>query len=88
VNNIEASEFAQRECIAAIREAIANAVRILKFAHALGVTHQAAYYWLKRGFVPPERALVIEALFKVDRERIMDPALLRVLNTPSAAPFI
>lgn len=88
MNNTEASEFARHERITAIREAIANADGILKFAHAMGVSHQAVYYWLKRGFVPIERALVIEALFKVERERIMDPALLKALNTPSAAAFI
>jgi hypothetical protein len=88
VNNITASQFARHECIAALREAIDAAGGVLKFARALGVTHQAVYHWLKRGFVPIERALVIEALFKVDRARIMDPALLRAFNTPSAAAFV
>lgn len=88
MNNTEASEFARHERIAAIREAIEAGGGVLKFAGTMGVTHQAVYYWLKRGFVPIERAIVIEALFKVERERIMDPALLRVLNTPSAAAYI
>lgn len=88
MNNIEATQFAHCERIAALREAIANAGGILKFAKAMGVSHQAVYHWLKRGFVPIERAIVIETLFKVDRERIMDPALLRAINTPSAAAFI
>ena len=74
--------------IAAIREAIEAGGGVLKFAGTMGVTHQAVYYWLKRGFVPIERAIVIEGLFKVDRERIMDPALLEAINTPSAAAFI
>mgnify|MGYP002782539753 CR=1 FL=1 len=88
MNNIAASQFARHERIAAIREAIEAAGGILKFARAIGVTHQAVYHWLKSGFVPLKRALVVEALFKVDRERTMDPALLRAINTPSAAPFI
>jgi DNA-binding transcriptional regulator YdaS (Cro superfamily) len=68
----------------AIREAINRAGGVFKFAKAMGVTHQAVYYWLKRGFVPPERAVAIEAIFKVDRNRTMDPALVEVLNTPVA----
>jgi len=68
----------------ALREAIDRAGGVFKFAKAMGVSHQAVYHWLKRGFVPPKRAVAIEAIFKVDRNRIMDPALVEVLNTPVA----
>ena len=74
--------------VSAIREAIERGGGVIKFSKSMGVRHQAVYYWLKRGFVPIERAIVIEALFKVERERIMDPALLEAINTPSAAAFI
>lgn len=70
-----------------INEAIAKGGGIVKFAKAMGVTHQAIYNWRKRGWVPPERAVVIEAIFKIDRNRLMNPDLVRALNTPAAALF-
>lgn len=74
--------------VAAIREAIASGGGVIQFAKAMGVTHQAVYHWLGKGFVPIERALVIEALFKVDRARIIDPDLLRAINTPPVADYL
>lgn len=87
MNNITASQFARHECIAAIHEAIDAAGGVLKFARALGVTHQAVYHWLKRGYVPIERAIVIEAVFKIDRRRRMKPSLVAALYAPAAKPL-
>lgn len=66
---------------AAIREAASKAGGVIALAKAMGVTHQAVYYWLQKGFVPPARAVVMEALYGVDRWRTMDPALVDALNT-------
>lgn len=70
--------------VEAIDEAIDKGGGVIRFAKAMGVTHQAVYNWRKRGWVPPERAVVIEAVFKIDRNRLMNPDLVRVLNTPVA----
>jgi DNA-binding transcriptional regulator YdaS (Cro superfamily) len=70
--------------VEAIDEAIDRAGGVIKFAKAMGVTHQAVYNWRKRGWVPPERAVIIEAVFKIDRNRLMNPDLVRALNTPVA----
>jgi hypothetical protein len=70
--------------VEALDEAIAKGGGIIRFAKAMGVTHQAIYNWRKRGWVPPERAVVIEAIFKIDRNRLMNPDLVRALNTPAA----
>lgn len=70
--------------VSAIREAVTAAGGAAQLAEMIGVTHQAVYYWLNKGYVPPARAVVIEALFKIDRNRIMNPELLRALNTPVA----
>jgi hypothetical protein len=72
------------ERVEAIDLAIEKAGGIIKFCKTMGVTHQAVYSWRKRGWVPPERAVVIEAIFKIDRDRLMNPDLLRALNTPVA----
>jgi DNA-binding transcriptional regulator YdaS (Cro superfamily) len=72
------------ERVEAIDLAIERAGGILKFCKVMGVTHQAVYSWRKRGWVPPERAVVIEAIFKIDRNQLMNPDLLRAINTPVA----
>jgi hypothetical protein len=53
----------------------------------MNVTHQAVYNWRKRGWVPPERSLIIETIFGVERSRLMDPNLVRALSTPAAHTF-
>lgn len=72
------------ERVAAIDEAIDKADGIVRFSRAMGVTHQAVYSWRKRGWVPPDKAVVIEAIFKIHRDRLMNPDLVRALNTPIA----
>lgn len=68
--------------IAAIDAAIERGGGIIKFAKSMGVTHQAIYNWRKRGWVPPERAVAIEAVFGIDRNSLMNPDLVRALNAP------
>ena len=67
--------------IAALDLAIERGGGILKFCKQLGVTHQAVYNWKARGWVPPERAVAIEAVFHIPREETMNPDLCRVLST-------
>lgn len=69
--------------IAAIDAAIERGGGIVKFCKSMGVTHQAVYNWRKRGWVPPERAVVMEAIFGVDRETLMNPDLVRAFTAPT-----
>ena len=70
----------KEERIAALDLAIERGGGIVKFTKAMGVTHQAIYAWRKRGWVPPERAVVIEAIFGIDRSKLMNPYLVRAVS--------
>lgn len=70
--------------ISAIDAAIERAGGIMKFCSQMRVTHQAVYSWRKRGWVPPERAVVMEAIFGIDRNTLMNPDLVRVISMPTA----
>jgi hypothetical protein len=75
------------ERIAALDLAIERGGGIVRFAKSMNVTHQAVYNWRKRGWVPPERSLIIETIFGVERSRLMDPNLVRAVSTPAAHTF-
>ena len=77
----------KEERIAALDLAIERGGGIIKFCQRLKVTHQAVYSWKARGWVPPERSLIIESIFGVERSRLMDPNLVRALSTPAAHTF-
>lgn len=65
--------------------AVDRAGGIVRFAKAMGVTHQAVYHWRRRGWVPADRALAIETVLGVPRENLMEPRLVAVLTAPAAA---
>lgn len=71
------------ERIAALDLAIERGGGIVKFTKSMGVTHQAIYAWRKRGWVPPERAVVIESIFGIDRNQLMNPDLVRAVSAPA-----
>jgi DNA-binding transcriptional regulator YdaS (Cro superfamily) len=68
----------------AFNDAVSRAGGIMTFCRALGVTHQAVYQWRDKGYIPLERALVIEALFEVPKSRLIKPALAAALDKPLA----
>lgn len=70
--------------IAAIDQAIKRAGGIVKFARTLGITHQAVYHWRRRGSVPLERAITIQAIFKVERDALIEPRLANALAAHAA----
>jgi hypothetical protein len=51
----------------------------------MGVSHQAVYAWKRRGWVPVEKAVVIEAAYGIPRDDLMSPDLVRALAVPSAS---
>jgi transposase-like protein len=70
--------------IAALDEAVMRGGGILKFARTLGITHQAVYHWRRRGWVPLERAITIHAIFKVERDNLIEPRLANALAAHAA----
>ena len=70
--------------IEAIDTAISRAGGIVKFTKAIGVTHQAIYAWKRRGWAPADKALIMETLFAVPRQSMMEPSLAAVIATPPA----
>lgn len=72
--------------IAALDLAIERGGGILKFCQRMNVTHQAVYGWRKRGWVPVERAVVLESIFGIDRNQLMNPDLVRALGGSATDP--
>jgi len=70
--------------IAAINLAISKGGGIVRFAKSMGVSHQAIYAWKRRGWVPVEKAVVIEAAYGIPRDDLMSPGLVRALAAPGA----
>lgn len=58
-----------------IQRAIDIAGGANQLAEKLGVSHQAVYVWLRKGWVPAQRALEIEKLFDIPRAELFKPAL-------------
>lgn len=48
------------------------------------VTVQAVAQWVRRGWVPPSRALQIERLYGVDRAYLVKPELVALVGEPVA----
>jgi hypothetical protein len=71
--------------IEAINLAISKGGGIVRFAKSMGVSHQAVYAWKRRGWVPVEKAVVIEAAYGIPRDDLMSPDLVRALAAPSAS---
>jgi hypothetical protein len=72
------------ERIAALDLAIERGGGIIKFCQKMKVTHQAVYSWKARGWVPPERAHVIEVVFGIPRTDMMNPDLVRAITAPAS----
>jgi hypothetical protein len=78
--DIEMSTQAQ-----ALDRAIADAGGILAFSQAMGISHQAVYSWKRRGYVPIERALLIEDALGVPARDLVKPSLARVVDNDGGA---
>ena len=72
------------ERLPALREAIDKLGGVVSFANAIGVTHQAVYYWFRKGWVPLERAVVIERLTGVSRAQLVKQSVAEALETAAA----
>lgn len=67
-----------------IEAAIAKAGTRRDFALSLTppVSVQALCQWVRRGWVPPARALEIEKLYGVDRAHLVKPDLVALVGEP------
>ena len=68
-----------------IETAIAKAGGRRAFADSLSppVTVQAVCQWVRRGWVPPQRALEIEDRYDVDRAYLVKPSLVALVGQPT-----
>lgn len=67
-----------------IQNALKQAGTQVKLAAALGVSQQIVSMWLKRGWVPLQRAKEIEILYGVPRSTLINPRIADVVDLPNA----
>jgi DNA-binding transcriptional regulator YdaS (Cro superfamily) len=67
-----------------IEKAVAKAGSRRAFADSLcpPVSVQAICQWVRRGWVPPGRAIEIERLYGVDRAYLVKPTLVELVGEP------
>lgn len=63
-----------------IGRAVEQAGSQAKLAEMLGCTQQAVSGWVVRGFVPPLRAVEIEAVLGIPRKELLSPRLASIVN--------
>jgi DNA-binding transcriptional regulator YdaS (Cro superfamily) len=63
-----------------LARAVSAAGSISALARKLGVAHQVANRWVRRGYVPAARAIEIEVLYGVPAKELVKPSLLEIAN--------
>lgn len=66
-----------------IDRAVEMADGAVPLAAKLGVTHQAVFQWIKRGWAPLQRAIQIEGIYGVPRRELLKPELVEALEAPA-----
>ncbi len=67
-----------------IKRAVEQAGGAAKLGTTLGVSHQAIYVWVKRGWAPNDRAVQIENLYAIPRAELVNPKLAALFaGTPT-----
>lgn len=64
-----------------IDKAVSAAGGRSELADTLGVSVQAIYLWVKRGWVPPARAIELEQRYGIPRVDLVKPSLAALLAT-------
>lgn len=67
-----------------IEQAIKVAGSQVALATMVGCTQQNISFWKRQGYAPVLRTLQIEQLTGVPRTQLLDPRVLRVINTAKA----
>ena len=52
-----------------------------KLGEKLGVSQAAVSKWLKRGYLPMNRAIEVESIYGVPRQKTMNPRVVQALAT-------
>lgn len=67
-----------------VEVAITKAGTRRSFALSLSppITVQAVCQWVRRGWVPPARAMEIERLYGIDRAHLVKPELVALVGEP------
>jgi len=70
------------ECAVAtgVDQAIRMAGSQAKLAKSLGVSQQSVFKWQRQGFAPLERVREISEKYAIERNRLVDPALVALLQ--------
>lgn len=63
-----------------IEQAIHDAGSEAKLAELLGCTQQAVNLWKQRGYVPAQRVDQIANAFRIERNALIDPAVLALVK--------
>jgi DNA-binding transcriptional regulator YdaS (Cro superfamily) len=63
-----------------IDEAVEVAGSQEKLAQCLGVTQQSVAKWVKRGYVPLDRAREVEGVLGVPRKTLVNPRVVELLS--------
>lgn len=70
-----------------IRLAVIAAGNQQNLAEKLGVSQQVVSRWMRRGWVPVDRAQEIEALLGISRKSLLKPRLVELVDSNIAADF-
>lgn len=63
-----------------VEAAVAAAGSQAALAQRLGVSQQAVSKWLRRAWAPTQRAVEIEHLYGVPRQKLMNPRLVDLVD--------
>ena len=66
-------------------EALTELSMFEKFSKAVGVTHQAVYQWLRRGWLTPKRAEQVSELYGVPAAELLNPEITKLVRVTDVA---
>lgn len=66
--------------IAILNATIRDNGGIVAFAKSLGISHQVIYQWKKRGYVPVDRAIIIQNKYGVDHKTMVRSDIAQLLT--------
>lgn len=55
------------------------------FSRAVGVSHQAVYQWLRRGWLTPKRAEQVSLLYGVPAAELLNPEITKLVRVTDVA---
>ncbi len=68
-----------------LARAVQFAGGVAAFSQTLGVSHQAVYQWLRRGWLTPKRAEQVSELYGVPAAELLDPEITKLVRVTDVA---